>query len=294
MVVDVLRRLGFFRGSSDPWSGGVEAAPAAGVGLDDPGGGFDFNEVLSRLQLAKTEIDTLKAQVVNEIQGLYERMLEAARRGDRDSLEVYAAEIVLKKRILTAVMAYSKMLAIAIARIQDARSLEQVTRIVLGIEYAVRGLDEYLSSVSPEMAARLSGILAATERSIAGTVFMADSLPMPRSALDLDPEVEKEIARVMAEVRREVDELVPTRDIERVAASRRQVKSAAASRTGGRREEKPLEERLLDYIKSRRGRIKLSEAARDLGATPEEVREALRRLQEKGLIKVRRRQAQGQ
>ena len=165
---------------------------------------------------------------------------------------------------------------------------------MLGIEYAVRGLDEYLSSVSPEMAARLSGILAATERSIAGTVFMADSLPMPRSALDLDPEVEKEIARVMAEVRREVDELVPTRDIERVAASRRQVKSAAASRTGGRREEKPLEERLLDYIKSRRGRIKLSEAARDLGATPEEVREALRRLQEKGLIKVRRRQAQGQ
>jgi len=275
VVVDILRRFSLFRGST-AW-GAVEASPSAGVGLEE--GGFDFNEVLSRLQIAKTEIDALKNQIVSEIQGLYDRMVEAARRGDRDSLEVYAAEIVLKKRILTAVMAYSKMLAVAIARIQDARSLEQVTRIMLGIEYAVRGLDEYLSSVSPEMAARLSGILAATERSIAGTAYMAGSMPLPRSAVELDPEVKREIARVMAEVKREVDELVPTSDIERVAA-----------RSG----EKPLEERLLDYIRRRGGRIRLSEAARDLGVTPEEVREALRRLQEKGLIRVRRRQAQGQ
>ncbi len=291
MVVDILRRLNIFRGG-DPWSGGagVEAAPTAGVGLEEPGG-FDFNEVLTRLQLAKTEIDALKNQIVSEIQGLYDRMVEAARRGDRDSLEVYAAEIVLKKRILTAVMAYSKMLAIAIARIQDARSLEQVTRIMLGIEYAVRGLDEYLSSVSPEMAARLSGILAATERSIAGTAYMAGSMPLPRSALELDPEVEREIARVMAEVRREVDELVPTREIERVAAAGRPAKQAKQE---GGAAGKPLEERLLEYIKARRGRIKLSEAARDLGVTPEEVREALRRLQERGLIRVRRRQAQSQ
>ncbi len=294
MVVDILRRLNIFRGG-DPWSGGagVEAAPTAGVGLEEPGG-FDFNEVLTRLQLAKTEIDALKNQIVSEIQGLYDRMVEAARRGDRDSLEVYAAEIVLKKRILTAVMAYSKMLAIAIARIQDARSLEQVTRIMLGIEYAVRGLDEYLSSVSPEMAARLSGILAATERSIAGTAYMAGSMPLPRSALELDPEVARAIARVMAEVRREVDELVPTREIERVAAAGKPARQEEKAAREGGAAGKPLEERLLEYIKARRGRIKLSEAARDLGVTPEEVREALRRLQERGLIRVRRRQAQSQ
>lgn len=294
MVVDILRRLSIFRGSSDPWGAGVESA-TAGVGIDDPDS-FDFNEVLSRLQLAKTEIDALKNQIVTEIQALYDKMVAAARRGDRDSLEVYAAEIVLKKRILTAVMAYSKMLAIAIARIQDARSLEQVTRIMLGIEYAVRGLDEYLSNVSPEMAARLSGILAATERSIAGTAYMAGSMPLPKSALELDPEVKREIARVMAEVRREVDELVPTGELEKVASAGRAREEKRGGSEGQESQQRgaSLEERLLDYIKRRGGRIRLSQAARDLGVTPDEVREALRRLQEKGLIRVRRRQAQAQ
>lgn len=298
MVVDILRRLNIFgrHQGVDAWTG---VPPGGGVGIDaEPV--FDFNDVLGRLQLALSEIDALKQQIVGEIQDLYSRMLSAARRNDRDSLEFYAAEIVIKKRILTAVLAYSKMLRMAIARIQDARNLEQVARVMMGIEYAMRGLDEYLSAVSPEIAAKLSGIISVTEKTVAETGLMARNLPLPASPAQLDPDVEKEIAKVMAEVSREVDELVPTRGIEEVvaatgrAATGVQAKKEAGTQAPGRISEEELDKRLLDYIKSKGGRLRLSEAARELGVTPEDVRASLRRLQEKGLIRVRRRQAQGQ
>ncbi len=43
---------------------------------------------------------------------------------------------------------------------------------------------------------------------------------------------------------------------------------------------------VLDYIKSRRGVIKLSEASKELGIDKDEIIRAIRRLHEKGLIRV--------
>lgn len=253
MVISVFRRVASTIAGSRP-----------GVG-DQP---VDFDEVIARLQLAKMEIDRLKEQLVNEISGYYDRMVEAVRAGDSESLELTATEVVLKKKILTSVITYSKLLALAIQRLRDARDVETMVKVLAPLEYVMKAADDYLASVSPETVMRINSVLEATERVIRNTQVTASLLPMAR--IEFDPEVREEIARAVAEANSESDSIVA------------RVRSPRAD----------LGEALLEYIKASGGVINIAKAARDLNASQEDVRRALESLQSRGLIRVHRRQAE--
>lgn len=225
---------------------------------------IDFDEVIARLQLAKMEIDRLKEQLVNEISSYYDRMVNAARSGDSETLELTAAEVVLKKKILTSVITYSKLLALAIQRIRDARDVETLVKVLAPLEYVMKATDDYLASVSPETVMKISSVLETTERLIRNTQVTASLLPSAR--VEVDPEVREEIARAVAEANRESESLV-----------------------SGVRTSIDMERALLDYIRSSGGIINVSKAARDLNTTPEVIRATLESLQSKGLIRVHRR-----
>ena len=262
MVVDILRKLTGFVGHSE--EGDILLV----------GESIDFDEIVARLQIVKMEVDRIKDQLVNDINVYYDRMLAAARSNDRETLELSAAELVLKKRVLRAVMTYSKLLNIAIARINDARSIDALVKALTPLDYAMKAMDEYLSTVSPETAAKLSSIIESTERFIRSTSLAASYLPTARSMGELDPEVKREIARIVAEVQREAEEIAPEPRIREFSKS--------------------LEERLVDYIKRSGGVIKVSQAAKELGVDREEIIKALRRMHEKGLIRLASGGAQAQ
>lgn len=253
MVLSVFRRVTSAIAGSRP-----------GVG-DQP---VDFDEVIARLQLAKMEVDRLKEQIVGEISSYYDRMVEAVRAGDSESLELAAAEVVLKKKILTSVITYSKLLALAVQRLRDARDVETMVKVLAPLEYVMKAADDYLASVSPETVMRINSVLEATERVIRNTQVTASLLPMAR--VEFDPEVREEIARAVAEANRESDSIVAKARSPRV----------------------DLEEALLDYIRVSGGVINIARAARDLNASQEDVKNALESLQSKGLIKLHRRQVE--
>lgn len=225
--------------------------------------GVDFDEIIARLQLAKMEVDRLKEQLVNEISSYYDRMVNAVRTGDSEALELAAAEVVLKKKILTSVITYSKLLALAIQRIRDARDVETLVRVLAPLEYVMKAADDYLATVSPETVMRINSVLEATERVIRSTGLTASMLPSVR--VDLDSEVREEIARAVAEASRESDSIV------------------------SRAHRDNLEEKLLEYIRGSGGIINVGKAARDLSTTPEAIKAALESLQAKGLIKLHKR-----
>ena len=254
MVLSVLRRV-------------TSAIVGVRPGVGDQA--VDFDEVIARLQLAKMEVDRLKEQLVSEISSYYDRMVEAARAGDSESLELTAAEVVLKKKVLTSVITYSKLLALAIQRLRDARDIETMVKVLAPLEYVMKAADDYLASVSPEAVMRINSVLEATERVIRGTQVTASLLPMAR--VDLDPEVREEIARAVAEANRESDSIV-------------------ARARGSRGSGEELEGKLLEYIKSSGGTINIAKVAREFNTTPEAVRAALEALESRGLIRVHRRQ----
>ncbi len=228
----------------------------------------DFDDVIARLQLAKMEVDRLKEQLISEVTSYYDRMVEAAKVGDSESLELTAAEVVLKKKILTSVITYSKLLALAIQRLRDARDIETMIKVLAPLEYIMKAADDYLASISPEAVMRINSALEATERVIRGAQVTASLLPQAR--VELDPEVREEISRAIAEANRESDSIVA------------RVRSLQSD----------LEEALLNYIKASGGTINVVKAAKDLNTTPEAVKATLEALESKGLIRVYRRQSE--
>ncbi|MEM4558709.1 MAG: hypothetical protein QW208_02000 [Acidilobaceae archaeon] len=231
--------------------------------------GVDFDEVMAKLQIAKMEVDRVKNQLIDEINRFYDKMIEAAKNKDNDTLELTATEIVLKKKVLTSILTYSKLLTLAIQRLDDARNIDTLVKVLAPLEYVMRATDDYIATISPETALKLSSLLEATERVIRGVEMTASYMPSAR-IIELDPEARQEIARVVAEANRESEMIVKTPS----------------------RLEDSLEEKLLEYIRSRGGSISISIAARELNVKPEDIWRTLEKLEDKGLVKIYRRQAE--
>ncbi|WP_131159979.1 hypothetical protein [Aeropyrum pernix] len=262
MVIDIVRKLGIIS-----WSPGAKAGHEPGYGEE----GVDYDEILARLQLTKTEVDSMKNIVLAEINRFYDRMLDAARRRDYDALHINAAEIVLKKRILKALTMYSRLIELAIVRIQDARSIESLAKALAPLEFAMRAMDEYLAATSPEIAARLTSIVQSTERVVRSTALTVNNIPVPAATVEIDPEIKREIRRVLSEVSKEVDDLVP--DPERIMGGR-----------GGGEDE--IDQKVYEYVKRSGGVVRISKIAAELGVEKEDIIKSLRRLQQKGLIRI--------
>ncbi len=272
MVVGTLKKL-LGIGVGREWASGAEAQdPADAYGF--PAAEIDYDDIIARLQVAKMEIDRMKYQLLSEIDKLNTSLLEAARRRNMDAMEEYAAEIVLKKKVLKSVIMYQKLINIAINRVNEARSIESLVKALAPLDYAMRGMNEFLYTMSPEIVTKLNAIKESTERLIRGTDMLANGLPRGRVNLGIDEEVKREIARALREAQVESDKLIPNIPIQGIA--REKIKK------------RDLEKELLDYIKKSGGVINLKKAAEELGVDVAELKKALYRLQEKGLIKVSR------
>ncbi|MEM1640717.1 MAG: winged helix-turn-helix transcriptional regulator [Acidilobaceae archaeon] len=225
----------------------------------DPGvENIDFDEITARLELAKLEVDRARDQLTNEITSYYDKMQTALRTNDTDTAEMIAAEIVLKKKVLTALTAYSKLLGIAIQRVRDARSIEALIKSIAPLDYWLRATNSYLALISPELVSRLSNVMVSAESLIREVGVLANN--MPTAKVEIDPEARQEIAYALAEL-----------------GIRVQTQS-----------QEDIEKSLLEYVRTRGGRISLSVAARDLNMSPEAVKRALESLEAKGLVKIHR------
>ncbi len=260
MVVDFLRRL-VGRGGNT-WDTQSPTGYLDGVGVAEA---LDYDDIIARLQVAKNEIDRIKSQLMNEISEYHDKLVAAIRKNDRDAIEEAAAEIVLKKKVLRGVLAYGKLINMAIHRINDARSIEAIARSLASLEYALAGMSDYMNALSPEVTAKLVGVIESAERVIRGTSVMAGNLPRPVNPLEMDPEIREEIAKAMREAQAESEDLL------RIPAT---IKT------------RNIEDELLDYIRRNKGVVNIKKASQELGVAPEEVKRALFNLYKKGVIKI--------
>ncbi len=270
MVVDVIRRI-FSRPAAKDWGevwGEVEEPGVPGfLAQDSPA----FTELLTRLKMSQEELDRLKRKLVDDLHRLKESMIIALKNNDKDTAETIAADIVLKKKVLKGIIAYIKLLSIMESRLETARTLDNVTAIARYMDPILRGLGEYIESVSPEFVATLYSTRDVVSQIYRSTSALADTMPSKLSITEFDSEVRDLIKQAMEEAHIESEALVPevpkTIDYEE------------------------LEAKLIDYIKSRNGVISLKAAARDLGVSPKVVKEVLYRLASKGVITVTKNKA---
>ncbi|MCX8195883.1 MAG: winged helix-turn-helix transcriptional regulator [Acidilobaceae archaeon] len=250
MVVDIVRRFVSFWG-------------------ERKGEEVDLDEIVSRLQVAKVEIDGIKSRLMEEIGRQYDNMLEAANAKDEEALHLAASELVLKRKMLMVVLTYSKLLSLTIQRINDAKNIESIAKALAPLGYVLKAGDEYLAAVSPEIVSSLTSVIELADGIRRRVESTTSYLPSARIA-EIDAEARQEIARLIAEAKRESEQLARVPEIY----------------------SKPLEERLLEYVREKGGAISISAAAKELGVTPSDVRRALEALEERGVIRVFRKQAE--
>ncbi len=261
MVVGALKRI---FGGKPSWGGDEAVDPLAGV----PGeADFDFDGVIAQLELARSRAAQVYYGVMDEIGKLNDQLYRAVKERDRDAAEVAAAELVVKKRVAKALLAYLKLLDIAIGRIKHTRSLTELSKTFASIVVLLRSFDSYMYD-NPELSTVFAQFASTAESIISHTGLATKSMPLPRSVAELDPEIRQTLAMVWQEANKETENLLPS------------VPESVAV------DYAVLESRLLEHIKANGGVLNVKKAAEELGVSPRMVKEVLYRLEKKGVIRI--------
>ena len=260
MVVGVLKRI-FGRGVD--WGEPEPHDPGAIItGMDDS----ILDEAISRFTFIKGELERLKYKIVSEIDQYFARMQQAAKRGDREEVETYAAEIVMKRKVLKAIIAYVKLLDHVISKLRTSKDATEVGKHLASIEYVMAMVASYLAHENPEIVVAINNTINQAENVIRNSNLLVDNLPKP--SVTQDPEVRKLVAMVFAEAQKEAEVLTPS------LPAYAEIDYAE------------LESKLLDHIRRNNGVLNVRKAAEELGVTPQTVKEVLYRLQRKGVISI--------
>lgn len=273
VVVGIIKRILSGKGGlSASWDAGAEAT--AGVGLNLGAGaedGLDYDSVMANLEYKRMEVEQVKDMVVREIKESYDSIVKMLREGDRETAELLAAEVALKKNIVKALSLVSKLLKLAIARIRTAKTAEEAVKALGPVVAVLRSVGPYLANVSPELAVQISAIRDEIER-----LYMVPGLNVggidTKSVLDMAPEAKRILREAAREASEELSHLLPEEPVEAVESV-------------GSIEE--LSAKLLEYIKENEGRLNIRKASRDLGVPVELVKATLHYLEGRGAIRVR-------
>ncbi len=263
MVVDALRRILGRTGV------GEEAAPEYGVFYDVS----PHDELISRLQRVKVEFDNIKYRLINEIESEERRLVEAIKKGDSEEINEIAATIMVKKNMLKGAMTLTRIISMSIGMIENARNLEAMAAAIAGVNMALKAYGEHLSAVNPEAMSAIAEFIDESQKIIASTMTASANMPSHKLDFTSDPQIREIIAKAAREAMKESDRIVgPIDELIREAKAKTP---------------EDIEKDLLDYIKKNNGVVRIREAASQLGVTPEEVKQALFRLHEKGLVQIK-------
>ena len=278
MVVGIIRRILGRDASQVVWDARAASDVTSGVGLGIADDYADYDSVMANLEYKRMEIEQVKEMVAMEIKETYDAIVRSVKEGDRETAELLAAEVALKKNIVKALSLVSKLLKLAVTRIRTAKTTEEAVKALGPVVAVLRSVSPYLSNVSPELAVQIASIREEIERLYSMPGIQVQGLDT-KGILDLVPEAKNVLRQAVREASEDVSRLLPEepREASEVEVD---IEEAAA--------------RLIEYIKANGGRLNVKKAAQELGLSPSLVRAALRHLEKRGLIKLAPRRPQGE
>ena len=261
MVFGIIKRL---RGKPI-WDADDGVNPLNGVPGGEPQ--FDFDAVIAQLEVTRDRAKQVYYRIMDELGNLHSKFHESVKKEDRDTAEIVAAEIVVKKRHLKVLLAYIKLLEAAISRVKTTRDLTEVAKLFASVNIVLKSMEGYMYD-SPELTAVFAQFSTAAQNLIGHSTILSQSLPMPASVAELDPEVKKMLATAFEEAEKETMSIAP--------AIPEPLNIDYAD----------LESKLLKFIRNSGGILNVRKAAEHLGVSPRVIKEVLYRLEKKGVVRI--------
>ncbi len=270
MVVGVLKKiLSRFSGEGQQWDAARGTDYLNGVGLVHKD--VDYDEIAANLEVRRLELEQMMGMLVSEVKESYSKIVDSIRRGDRENAELIAAEVAMKNTLIKALAMVSKLLKLAISKIKTAKSVEELAKVLGPAVIMLRNINEYMTSMAPEVAAHLSAIKDEIERLYAIPGINLDYVKV-KGITDLVPESKEVLRKAYEEASKDLERILPP-----PPAEAREVKPV---------DMEELQRKLLNYIKRMGGKISIKKAAEDLEVSEEAIRRALFRLEERGVIRL--------
>ncbi len=257
-----------------------------------------ISEVIYRLEIQMEKLDETLTRLRSRDNELLEKTVKAYIAKDFARASIYASEIAELRKMAKIVLASRLALERVKVRLETIVELGDIATVIAPLVPVLKSLKTQLSGIIPEISIELEEITNSMNTMLleVGQVAAATaSTPM------LTEEAKKVLleAQALAEekIKENFPKIPPQIKIPKLEEATTRIPIAldiAAAQTAPTKPTKikmsikELENKVLEYIKSHRGFIDVNECAEVFGVHREDILKALRSLEKKGKIKLRR------
>jgi len=254
-----------------------------------------ISEIRLNLQLIKEKLEEVLERLKKRNEELFSKAIRAHLNNDSTRAAMYAAEIAEIRKMAKTLLTVSLALERVILRLETVETFEEAGLTLAPALKLLTIVKDYIAALIPDISVRIDESLSLMNEVIAlsGTI--------PARTMDftgMNKEVEEilEQSAIAAEKKLRESFPEPPKDVEKPIFITRKAKTLeelvlkqAAPRVRNVKKItlNELEEKILDYIRTHRGYLDISDCARIYGVNKEDVLKALESLKRKGKIKIK-------
>ncbi len=250
-------------------------------------------DVIVRLKTQHDKLGDVVYRLESRGRELFDMAVKALESRDLAKATVYAAEVAEIRKIAKAVRAAQLAIERLAIRLETIDVIGDFASILVPAAHVIKDLKQQISGIVPNVAMELEEINHQINSIMieAGT-FSERELMVSVATEEAKKVLEEAAAVAELEIKEKLPELpigVSTPRIAKQAAVPQQQEQKSKTVTSTKPQSSSLkdaEEAVLEYIKSHRGFLDVSDCAKKYGLTKREVLEALDRLRKKGKIRT--------
>lgn len=256
-----------------------------------------ITDVIYRLEVQMDKLDETLRRLKDRDKELLEKTVKAYIAKEFARAAIYASEVAELRKMAKIVLASRLALEKVKVRLETIRELGDVATVMAPIIPILKGLKTQLAGIIPEISIELEEITNSmnsmlleigdvTASTISSPMLTEEARKVLREAQALAEEkIRENFPKIPPEIKLPISETkIPALEATALSAGT----TSATSSMPIKMRLKDLEERVLGYIRSHRGFIDISDCARMFGVTENEVLKALKSLEKKGKIKLKK------
>lgn len=261
-------------------------------------------EAKVRLQETANKIDEALNKLKHRDVQLFSNAVKALASGDEVKASIYAGEIAEIRKIMKTLTTIKYAIERVSIRLDTIETLEDVGITLIPLIPVIRSVRDQVSQLIPEVASNLDEVLNSMQEVISVSTNMPERTMVP---MTMSPDAQSilEEARKRAELELRIEESIRLPEFERVKSYVDKVNKKIQEKLREERVTAPpripqavavvvprrpsfdeVKQAVLDYIRSHRGFLDVTDCARRLGVSSSDVRKALEALINEGKIRV--------
>jgi division protein CdvB (Snf7/Vps24/ESCRT-III family) len=242
-----------------------------------------INQALFRLSSQKDKLEHMSARLQQRDKEMFQRCIGAELSKDNAHAALYANECAEIRKMAHITLSSELALERVILRMQTIEEFGDVIAQIAPVIGVVRETRGRIAGVIPEVATELGEVNnMLSDMSIETGEAQDQSIDMQTSSSEARKVLEESSTIASQQMRERFPELPLPEPNAKEPAQAKPIPVAVT--VGGYEQEMPLEDRLLDYLKTHNGELSLTTASQEMSVRADDVKRSLQKLKDDGRI----------